>query len=325
MGQPVLVTGGAGYIGSHTCKALAAADFQPVVFDNLTTGNAHAVKWGPIHEGDLLDGARLREVLAEVKPVAVIHFAALSLVGESVRDPGLYYRNNVAGTLSLLEAMAEACCARIVFSSTAATYGAASDAPIPEDAPTLPINPYGRSKLIIEGMLKDFEAAHGMRHAVLRYFNACGADPDGEIGEEHDPETHLIPNLLRAISGDIPEFQLFGEDYATADGTCVRDYIHVCDLAAGHVKALEHLLSDGESVTCNLGTGQGYSVRQIIDAAKRVTNRELPMKVAPRRAGDPPTLCADVTRAREVLGFEAQCSDLDTIIRDAWRFHIGRG
>lgn len=321
---PVLVTGGAGYIGSHTCKALAAAGYQPVVFDNLSTGNAHAVKWGPLHEGDLRDTERLVGVLSEVKPLAVIHFAALSLVGESVSDPGLYYSNNVAGTLSLLQAMVQSGNHRIVFSSTAATYGAAGSEPLREDAPTVPVNPYGRSKLAIEGMLRDFETAHGMRHVVLRYFNACGADPEAEIGEEHEPETHLIPNLLRAITGDLAKFQLFGEDYDTPDGTCIRDYIHVMDLAAGHIRALEHLIKDGESVTCNLGTGRGHSVREITDAAGRITNREIPMTVVARRAGDPPHLCADVSRAREVLGFVAERSDLDTIIADAWRFHVAR-
>jgi UDP-arabinose 4-epimerase len=322
--QTVLVTGGAGYIGSHTCKVLAQKGFVPVTFDNLSTGHAHSVQWGPLVKGELADTDLLQRTIGEHNPIAVIHFAAMSLVGESVADPGKYYEGNVAGTLSLLKAMRDTKLDKIVFSSTAATYGVPETIPIPEHTPTVPINPYGRTKLIIEGMLKDFEAAHGIRHIALRYFNACGADPDGAIGEEHEPETHLIPNALRAIAGQMPEFKLFGDDYDTPDGTCIRDYIHVMDLADGHVRAVSHLTSGGQSDVINLGTGQGYSVKEILEATKRVTNRPLPLSIVARRPGDPPVLSADVTKAREVLGFETQCSDLDTIVRTAWNYHSAR-
>ncbi len=298
----VLVTGGAGYIGAHACKALAQNGFQPVVFDNLVYGHAHSVKWGPLVEGELSDTARLARTLREHKPIAVMHFAAYAFVGESVADPGKYYANNVGGTLSLLEAMRGAGVDKLVFSSTCATYGVPEDLPIKETTAQNPINPYGRTKLVVEHMLADFARAHGLSYAALRYFNACGADPECEIGEEHDPETHLIPRALMAIAGEIEELRLFGDDYPTPDGTCIRDYIHVTDLAVGHIQALEHLLAGRESVAVNLGTGEGVSVKEIIDAAERVTGKHVPHSIAPRPPGDPPKLLADPTLAPELFG-----------------------
>ena len=282
--KAVLVTGGAGYIGSHTCKLLAAEGYLPVTFDNLVYGHAHAVKWGPLEEGDLIDTVRVQAVLEQYKPIAVVHFAAYSYVGESVTDPAKYYGNNVGGTLSLLNAMRAAEVDKIVFSSTCATYGAPEQLPIRETTPQNPINPYGKSKLMIEQMLADFDSAYGLRHVALRYFNACGGDLDGEIGEEHDPETHLIPRVLMSLTGEVPELTIFGTDYDTPDGTCIRDYIHVDDLARGHLLALEHLFKGGPSDAFNLGSGDGFSVKQIIDAVERVTGQTVPRKYGPRRA-----------------------------------------
>lgn len=320
----VLVAGGAGYIGSHACKALAAAGFVPVTYDNLEHGHDEAVRWGPLIRADIADRARLDIVMSEFKPVAVMHFAAYTFVGESVADPRKYYRNNVVGALTLFEAAVAAGIDAVVFSSTAAVYGVPDVVPIPEAAPKQPINPYGRSKLMMEEILRDFDGAYGLRSVCLRYFNAAGADPAGEIGEDHEPETHLIPRALMAAVGRIPHLDLFGTDYATPDGTAVRDYIHVTDLAQAHVKALQYLRDGGASDAFNLGTGHGCSVREIIAAAERATRRAVPVKEGPRRAGDPPSLVADPSRARAQLGLDTSHSGLDTIMQTAWRWHQAR-
>jgi UDP-glucose-4-epimerase GalE len=320
----VLVAGGAGYIGSHACKALAAAGYVPVTFDNLEHGHEELVRWGPIIRADITDRARLDIVLDEFQPVAIMHFAAYTFVGESVADPRKYYRNNVVGALTLFEAAVAAGVRSVVFSSTAAVYGVPDIVPIPESAPKLPINPYGRSKLMMEEILRDFDGAYGLRSVCLRYFNAAGADPDGETGEEHEPETHLIPRALMAAAGEISHLDLFGTDYDTPDGTAVRDYIHVSDLADAHVRALEYLRAGGASDSFNLGTGHGFSVREIIAATERATGLRVPVKEAPRRAGDPPQLVADPARARERLGLAPRHSDIDSIVASAWRWYRGR-
>ena len=294
--RSVLVTGGAGYIGSHACKALARAGYLPVVYDNLCYGHEWAVKWGPLERGDILDRARLDEVLARYRPDALMHFAAFAYVGESVTDPGRYYRNNVAGTLNLLEAMRDLRIGRIVFSSTCATYGLPQKLPISEDVAQRPINPYGASKLMVERMLSDFENAHGIVWAALRYFNAAGADPDHEIGEAHDPETHVMPLMLDAASGRRSHVTVFGTDYDTPDGTCIRDYIHVTDLAEAHVLALQAIESGTPSNAYNLGIGRGFSVREVIAAVERVTGLAVPVILGERRPGDPPS--SSVTRRR---------------------------
>jgi UDP-arabinose 4-epimerase len=317
MSRTVLVTGGAGYIGSHTCKELARQGFTPVTFDNLKRGQRAAVKWGPLFEGDLANKADLREAFQRFAPEAVIHFAAFAYVEESVRDPGAYFRNNVGGTLNLLEAMAEAQVTRLVFSSTCAVYGIPQTTPITEAMPTAPINPYGESKLQIERMLPWFEAAHRLKWVALRYFNAAGCDPEGEIGECHDPETHLIPLALQAALGDGPPLRVFGTDYPTRDGSAVRDYIHVGDLADAHIKAVNLLSRGGDSAVFNLGTGNGYSVKQIVDEIEKVSGNPLPHSFAPRRAGDPPQLVADAGQAERVLGWRPVQSDLTNIVTTA--------
>ena len=319
----VLVTGGAGYVGAHGCKALAEAGYQPVVYDNLVHGHEAAVRWGPLERGELSDRVRLDEVFGRYKPQAVMHFAAFTAVGESVADPGKYYRNNVAGSLSLFEATVAHGVGQLVFSSTAATYGLPARIPITEDEPNNPINPYGRSKLMVEQMLFDFERAHGLRSAIMRYFNAAGASPDGEIGETHDPETHLIPLALDAVAGKGSELTVFGTDYPTPDGTCIRDYIHVGDLADAHVRALDRLADGGATRAYNLGTGSGVSVREILDAAERITGRAVPHRFGPRREGDPPVLVSDASRARSELGWQPRMSDIDTIVATAWAWHQG--
>ncbi len=317
----VLVTGGAGYIGSHACKALSRAGYLPVTFDNLVRGHEWAVKWGPLEQGDILDRPRLDAAIAKHRPSAILHFAAFAYVGESSIDPGKYYRNNVAGSLNLLEAARDAGIANFVLSSTCATYGAPERLPIAEDTPQRPINPYGASKLMAERLLADFGAAHGLRYVVLRYFNAAGADPDGEIGEDHDPETHLIPYVLDAASGRRPRVTVFGTDYDTDDGTCVRDYIHVSDLASAHVMALQASERGLASDAYNLGTGRGFSVLEVIRAVERATGIEVPMQHGPRRAGDPAILVSDATKARTVLGWQPQMADLDAIVLTAWAWH----
>lgn len=321
----VLVTGGAGYIGSHACKALAQAGYSPVACDNLVYGHRWAVRWGPLEEGDIADRSWLDALLERYRPAAVMHFAAYAYVGESVQDPGKYYRNNVAGTLTLLEAMRDHAVRHLVFSSTCATYGIPQHVPIGEETPQVPINPYGASKLMIERMLADFEVAHGLRSICLRYFNAAGADPDGEIGEEHDPETHLIPLAIRAAQLGDAALAIFGTDYATPDGSAVRDYVHVTDLAEAHVLALAELLAGRASAVLNLGTGRGHSVREVVSAVETVGSRQVPVREASRRAGDPPVLVADPKRAMERLTWQPTYSDLATIIETAWRWHQSRG
>jgi len=317
MVEAVLVTGGAGYIGSHACKALAAAGYLPVTYDNLSRGHRHAVRWGPLVEADIADRAAVATALRMHRITSVMHFAAFAYVGESGTDPALYYRNNVSGTLALLDAMREVEVNRIVFSSTCATYGLPDSVPIRETMAQVPVNPYGETKLAIERVLRWYGPAYGLRSVALRYFNAAGCDRGGEIGEEHDPETHLIPLVLRAALGTAPPVQIFGTDYPTPDGTAIRDYIHVDDLAAAHVQALQYLAAGGDSTALNLATGNGYSVRQIIAAAAKAVGHAVPHREAPRRPGDPPALIADPRLAAEVLGWQAGCSDLDTIIQSA--------
>lgn len=317
----VLVAGGAGYIGSHACKALSRAGYLPVTYDNLVCGHERAVKWGPFEAGDILDRARLDDVMRRHKPAAIMHFAAFTYVGESVSDPGKYYRNNVVGTLTLLEAARDHGIGRFVFSSTAAVYGTPDLVPIREDAPKKPVNPYGASKLAVERMLDDFDAAHALRFIALRYFNAAGADPDNETGECHDPETHLIPLVLDAVSGRRPAITIFGTDYDTPDGTCVRDYIHVSDLAEAHVKALAKLERGAPSCAYNLGNGRGFSVKEVIEAAERVTGLSVPVRIGDRRSGDPATLVSDASEAHRGLDWKPRMPGLDDIIRTAWTWH----
>jgi UDP-arabinose 4-epimerase len=318
--RKVLITGGAGYIGSHTAKLLALSGTEPVVYDNLVTGNRSAVRWGPFVQGDILDTEHLARVLAQHQPDAVIHFAASAYVAESVADPSKYYRNNVTGTLSLLEACRQAGVCKVIFSSSCATYGLPDMLPIREATPQNPINPYGKTKLIGEQMLHDYAAAYGLRYVALRYFNACGADPEGELGEWHDPETHLIPRALLAAAGKAPRLEVFGTDYDTDDGTAVRDYIHVTDLAAAHSLALDHVIAGHGNLAVNVGTGRGSSIREVLETIAKVTGRNVPIEVRPRRAGDPPSLFADPTFAREALGFTPLHSDLGTIVRTAAPF-----
>ncbi|SET81474.1 UDP-glucose 4-epimerase GalE [Oceanicella actignis] len=321
----ILVTGGAGYIGAHACKALRAAGHEPVALDDLRTGWREAVRFGPLIEADLNDLDATRAALAQARPDAVMHFAALSNVGESVRSPGLYWRNNVGGSLNLLEAMVETGVRAIVFSSTAATYGEPDVELIDEDQPQRPINPYGASKLAVERMLDDFEAAHGLRTAALRYFNVAGADPEAEIGERHQPETHLIPLVLDAAAGAREALSIFGRDYDTPDGTCVRDYVHVWDLIEAHLLALERLMGGARGIRLNLGVGRGHSVREVIEAAERVLGRRVPVRDAPRRPGDPSRLVCDGSRARAELGWEPRLSTLERMIADAWRWRCSGG
>ena len=317
----VLVTGGAGYIGSHTAKVLARAGHHPVVLDNLSTGHASNVRWGPLVQADLADTSAIREVLRDQKIEAVIHFAASALVGESISRPLAYFQNNLGGTLSLLDAMMSAGVDRLVFSSSCATYGIPTQIPIPESHPQAPINPYGESKLAGEKVFKWMGQAGQLRWVALRYFNAAGADPEGELGEEHDPETHLIPLAIGAALGQRQHLELFGFDYPTADGTAVRDYIHVVDLAIGHLRALEYLSAGKESLAVNLGTGNGTSVRDVVSMVEKVSGRAVPRKECPRRAGDPPVLVASNELARRVFGWEPSLSNLQIVVETAWQWH----
>jgi UDP-glucose-4-epimerase GalE len=319
----VVVTGGAGFIGSHACKALAKQGYTPVVYDNLSRGHRDAVRFGPLEVGDLADGSRLRAVLERHRPIAVMHFAAFAYVGESVENPLLYYRNNVAGSISLLQAIIDFQPLPFVFSSTCATYGVPTRLPITEDHPQRPINPYGTTKYMVERLLADVGATHRMPWVALRYFNAAGSDPEREIGERHHPETHLIPLVLRAARHQTP-IKVFGDDYETPDGTCIRDYVHVCDLADAHVLALKYLLNGGESCAVNLANSHGYSVKEVVAAATRVTGLSIPVQTAPRRPGDPPTLVGSPARAYELLGWQPSKSDLDRQIADAWAWLSSR-
>ena len=320
MTQTVLVAGGAGYVGSHVCLALSQAGFRPVVYDNLSNGHAAFVQWGPLEEGDIGDAARLDQVIARHQPVAVLHFAALIEVGESVKAPGRFYQNNVAGAITLIEAARRGGVEALVFSSTCATYGDPVRLPMDETHPQAPLNPYGRSKLMIEQALADYSTYAGFRSVSLRYFNAAGADEEGRIGERHHPETHAIPLAVQTALGVRQGFKLFGDDYDTRDGTAVRDYVHVTDLADAHVRALQYLLDGGETTVFNLGTGAGTTVRELIDTIRRTTNRPFPVETAPRRPGDAPCLVADNSRARKVLGWRPTRT-LDDIVRTAWRWH----
>jgi len=315
----ILVTGGAGYVGSHACKALAASGLKPIAYDNLLTGHDWAVRWGPLEKGDILDADRLDQVFGLYQPSAVLHFAAFAYVGESVEHPSRYYTNNVSGTLNLLDAMRKHGVNQIVFSSTCATYGIPEALPISEAHAQKPVNPYGSSKLMVERILADYAAAYGLRSISLRYFNAAGADPGGQIGEEHDPETHLIPLVLSAANGGLP-ITIYGTDYDTPDGTCIRDFIHVTDLANAHVLALKALQEQCNRPSYNLGTGNGYSVREVIEIAEAVTERCVRVNGGPRRAGDPPALVADASRARKELGWKTRYSDLNQIIASAWNW-----
>ncbi|HEY3917506.1 MAG TPA: UDP-glucose 4-epimerase GalE [Stellaceae bacterium] len=324
MGKSILVTGGAGYIGAHACKALAKAGFEPVAYDNLVYGHREAVRWGPFVQGDIGDRALVAETIRRHGVAAVMHFAAFAYVGESVEQPEKYFHNNVVNTLAMLEAMRASSVKTIVFSSTCATYGLPETMPIREDTPQRPVNPYGETKLMIERALHWFGVAYELRHVALRYFNAAGADPDGEIGEDHQPETHLIPLILDAAAGRRAQINVYGTDYPTPDGSAIRDYIHVQDLADAHVRALRYLEDGGESCALNLGTGHGHSVRETIDAARRVTGRAIPSRDSARRPGDPPVLVADPSRARATLGWIPALGALDQIIGTAWAWHEKR-
>jgi len=314
----ILVTGGAGFIGSHTCKLLSRAGYLPVSFDNLSTGHADAVQWGPLIRGDVRDQEAVTAALRDHNPIAVIHFAASAYVGESVENPSKYYSNNVSGTLAVVEAMRRQAVRSIVFSSSCASYGVPSTIPIQETTTQYPINPYGRTKLVGEQIISDYSAAYGFNYVSLRYFNACGSDSEGELAERHEPETHLIPRALMAAAGSIEALDVFGTDYPTFDGTCVRDYVHVTDLGDGHVKALEWMEKGGRSLKVNLGSGQGSSIRQVLATVEAITGLPVPVRYGPRRPGDPPELVAGIELARQSLGYNPSESALANIIRTAW-------
>ncbi|GAB4144823.1 MAG: UDP-glucose 4-epimerase GalE [Cyanobacteria bacterium J069] len=323
----ILVTGGAGYIGSHAVLSLQQAGYTVIVLDNLVYGHRELVEEvlkAELIVGEIGDRPFLDQLFASRAIDAVMHFAAYAYVGESVQDPAKYYRNNVVGTLTLLEAMQAAGVNKLVFSSTCATYGIPDVVPIPEDYPQNPINPYGATKLMIERVLKDFSAAYGLKSVIFRYFNAAGADPGGRLGEDHNPETHLIPLILQTALGLREAIQVFGTDYPTPDGTCIRDYIHVTDLAAAHVLGLEYLLKGGDSSIFNLGNGSGFSVNEVIEAARRITGRPILVKESDRRPGDPPALIGSADRARQILGWQPQYSSIDDIISHAWNWHLKR-
>lgn len=317
----ILVTGGAGYIGSHACKALDRAGYIPVTYDNLVTGWQDAVKFGPFEQGDLNDRSRLDEVFAKYQPAAVMHFAALSQVGEAMSQPGRYWANNVGGSLSLIEAAVAAGCLDFVFSSTCATYGEHDNVVLDENTTQLPLNAYGASKRGVEDILRDFEMAYGLRSVIFRYFNVAGADPEAEVGEFHQPETHLVPLMLDAIDGKRDALTVFGTDYDTPDGTCIRDYVHVCDLVDAHVLGLKWLEEGKGSEVFNLGTGTGFSVMEVIEQSRTVTNREVPYSIGPRRAGDCTKLVSGSNRATTELGWTPTRSTMQQMIADAWRWH----
>jgi UDP-arabinose 4-epimerase len=317
----VLVTGGAGYIGSHAAKALARAGFEPVVFDNFSAGHRWAIKWGPLVEADMSDHGALRQAIRRYGIVAAIHFAAHAYVGESVREPRKYFQNNITNSFNLIDALLDTGVEHIVFSSSCAVYGVPESLPISEDHPKLPANPYGESKLFIERALDWYGRAYDLRWAVLRYFNAAGADPEGELGEAHNPETHLLPIVMEAAAGKRDAVEIYGVDYPTPDGTCIRDYIHVSDLAEAHVLALQRLLSQAGSFAINLGTGRGVSVREIVGAVERVVGAAIDVRLAPRRPGDPGVLVADPSRASKLLNWFPKLSALENIIGNAWKWH----
>jgi UDP-glucose 4-epimerase len=323
MVKKALVVGGAGYIGSHTCLLLAERGYQPIVFDNFSNGHEEFVQWGPVEQGDIRDRKRLDEVFAKHKPDAVLHFAALIEVGESVKSPLAFYENNVIGSLNLLAAAIEAGVKAFVFSSTCATYGLPDRVPIDESHKQAPINPYGRTKWVVEQALKDYSQYAGLKSVMLRYFNAAGADFEGRIGEWHEPETHAIPLAIDAALGRRQGFKVFGTDYDTRDGTCVRDYIHILDLADAHVRAVDYLLAGGDTVELNLGTGTGTTVKELLDAIAEVSGKPFPVEYTDRREGDSTTLVADNRMAKEILGWEPKYS-LTDIIRSAWKWHAGR-
>ncbi|MCL4541430.1 MAG: UDP-glucose 4-epimerase GalE [Chloroflexi bacterium] len=317
----VFITGGAGYIGSHTTQQIAAAGFEPIIFDNFSTGHRWAVRWGPLATGDLRDRQQIQAALAEYRPEAVMHFAANAYVGESVQNPRKYFQNNVAGSLNLLDAMVDTGVRYLIFSSSCTTYGLPQRLPLTEDHPQHVVSPYGESKLFVEHAMRWYAEPYGLHYAALRYFNAAGADPDGNIGEVHDPETHLIPLAIQAALGQRPPLEVFGNDYPTPDGTAIRDYVHVVDLAAAHVLALQYLLDGGENIAVNLGTGRGYSVQEVIHMVEQVGGRPVPTRQGPRRPGDPPALVADATRAALLLHWKPRYSDLASIVQTAWNWH----
>jgi UDP-glucose-4-epimerase GalE len=320
----VLVTGGAGYIGSQTAKALSRAGYQPVVVDNLTTGHRWAVRWGPLVQADLEDKDSLRAVFRSYQIQAVIHFAACAYVGESMHSPALYFRNNTVNTLNLLDVMLEQQVNTIVFSSTCAIYGEPQQIPIPEEHIQRPISPYGESKLMVERILQWYGRSYGLAWASLRYFNAAGADLDAELGEDHDPETHLIPRAVAVALHELPLLEIYGTDYDTSDGTALRDYIHVCDLSSAHISAMRHLLNGEQGLALNLGTGSGYSVREVVSMVEKVTGREVTVKECARRPGDPPALVADPHKALRLLGWRARHSSLQSIVETSWRWQSKR-
>jgi UDP-glucose-4-epimerase GalE len=317
----ILVVGGAGYIGSHTCKLLAKRGYVPVVLDNLVRGHRRAANFGPFVEGSTTDRDLLHKIFSDYAISTVMHFAAFAYVGESMDHPAMYYQNNVANTITLLEAMVDSNINNFIFSSSCSIYGEPDEIPITEDQPKRPMSPYGRSKLMVEHILDDFDWAYGLKSICLRYFNAAGADSDGELGEEHDPETHLIPVVLKTALGQRPQVSIFGNDFPTPDGTGIRDYIHVEDLTEAHVLALEKLLSGSPSVKYNLGTERGYSVKQVIETARQVSGKEIPVKTMPRRAGDPAVLIASSAKAKKELSWEAKMPALETIVESAWNWH----
>jgi len=324
MAETILISGGAGYIGSHTCKALTRLGYLPVSLDNLIYGHKWAVQWGPFIKGDITDPGVLDQIFSDYQPKAVIHFAAYAYVGESVLEPAKYYQNNVSGSITLMEAMRRHGCMNIIFSSSCATYGMPQQVPISENHPQLPINPYGRTKLMMEQIIQDYGNAYGTRYAILRYFNAAGADPEGQIGEDHDPETHLIPLLLQTAQGRRGYTEIYGNDYETPDGTAIRDYVHVSDLADAHVLALKHLIQSGQNLCANLGTGRGNSVMEVIQAVQQVTGKSVAYRTAGRRAGDPPMLVAQANRAAMLLGWKPVFMDIKETIATAWNWQQSR-
>lgn len=319
--KDILVVGGAGYIGSYMCKYLAKHGYRPIALDNLMYGHRQAVRWGPFVEGSIADTTLLRGIFSEYHIMAVMHFAAFCYVGESVTEPAKYYRNNVADTIALLQTMIEHSVSNFIFSSSCAVYGEPVEIPITEQHPRAPINPYGRTKLMVEQILNDFKNAYGLEYASLRYFNAAGADPEGEVGEDHRPETHLIPLVIQTALGQREEVGIFGGDYPTRDGTCIRDYIHIDDLAQAHLLALELLLNGLPGGAYNLGNGDGYSVKEVIENIRRITGRPIPAKVAERRSGDPAVLISSSSKAMKELGWKPRLPDLTTIIETAWEWH----